>query len=866
MLVLSASGVSAESGLPFAGLLGLLRPILPMLDRVPQTQAAALSAALGLAAPSEPDRFLISAACLSLVATAAEDRPVLCLIDDAQWLDRPSVEAVVFVARRLHADSVALLFAAREGEARRFDASGLAELRLGGLDEQASRSVLELRTRGAPHAVRARLLAEAAGNPLALVELPAALTDKQLSAEDPLPEAIPLTPRLQAVFRERAHELPAGEQMILLLCAAEGSGDAAMILRAASELGLTADALDPAERSGLIRAYTGRIAFRHPLVRSAVYESAPLSQRQRAHAALAAVLTADDELDRRVWHQAMAAVTGDEEVASALEGAARRAQQRAAHASAASAFQRAAELSRDSSRVAPRLACAAQAAWDAGQPDRALELIMRSLRLADEELRARLLHLRGVIEARCGNLRDAADTLLAAAGVSADPSLTLEILHEAAEAAADAGQPAAVAELGARAAELPVATARDTFSQAVLSGFAEMFGGDYQAARKVFDRALELAADLEDDPRAQIWAATAASTGIRLGDGLPFTTKAVKLTRSQGRLSLLPIALEQHALQLMWNGRLHPAHTAAEEGYRLTLDLGQGWGWHAGVMAYVEAIWGRETDTRRHAEQVLTLAQTGGQAFPATLARAALGLLELTLGRAEEAVSILLELTAEVREDLHPLIAARAAPDAIEAIVRAGQPRELVDAPLARLRAWAEHAPSDTRLGALARCEALVERRPPAEAFGEAMSLIDSFNPFERARTELLYGEWLRRERRRLDARTHLRAAAELFHSVGAAPWEDRAQAELRATGERARKRDPSTLDELTPQEQQISQLVADGMTNREIAAQLFLSPHTIEYHLRKVFTKLGITSRTELIRHGASTHTEPGSSPMRST
>jgi DNA-binding CsgD family transcriptional regulator/tetratricopeptide (TPR) repeat protein len=864
MLVLSASGVSTESGLPFAGLLGVLRPVLPLLDRVPETQAAALSAALGLAPPSEPDRFLISAACLSLLAAAAEDRPVLCLIDDAQWLDRPSVDALVFVARRLHADSVALLFAARDGDARGFDASGLPELRLGGLDDQASSSLLERRTRGAPDAVRARLLAEAAGNPLALVELPAALTDKQLSAKDPLPEAIPLTPRLQAVFRERAHELPVEGQMMLLLCAAEGHGDAATILRAAAELGLTADALDPAERSGLIRAGAGRISFRHPLVRSAVYEAAPLSQRQRAHAALATALTADDELDRRVWHQAMAAVTGDEDVAGALERAARRAQRRAAHASAASAFQRAAELSRDGSRVGPRLAFAAQAAWDAGQPDRALELIIRSLRLADDGPHARLLHLRGVIEARCGNLRDAAETLREAAQLSADPSLTLEILHEAAEAAASTGDRQAVAELGARAAELPVVSARDTFSQAVLTGFAVLYAGDYQAARNVFDRALELAGELEDDPRTQIWAAIAASTGIRLGYGLPFTTKAVTLTRSQGRLSLLPIALEQHALELLWNARMQAAYAAAEEGYRLTLDMGQGWGWHLAVMAHVEAIWGREADARTHAERVLTLAHGSGQTFLATHVRATLGLLDLTLGRPEDAVDALLELTTADREDLDPLIAARAVPDAVEAVVRAGRPRELADAPLERLRVWVDHAPSDTRRAALARCEALVERRPPAEAFAEAMSLIESFNPLERARTELLYGEWLRRERRPTDARAHLRAAAELFHSIGAAPWEDRAQAELRATGQTARKREPSTLDQLTPQERQISQLVAEGMTNREIAAQLFLSPHTIEYHLRKVFVKLGITSRTELIRQGPSRFAEPDSSPTR--
>ena len=347
-----------------------------------------------------------------------------------------------------------------------------------------------------------------------------------------------------------------------------------------------------------------------------------------------------------------------------------------------------------------------------------------------------------MIEARCGNLRAAVATLRDAAQIGTDPALTLEILHEAAEAAARSGDRQAVAELGARGAELPATTARDRFSQAVLDGFAVLYRGDYQAARKVFDQALKLAGELEDDPRTQIWAATAPSTGIRLGYGLPFTTKAVTLTRSQGSLSLLPIALEQHALELLWNARLRAAYAAAEEGYRLTLDMGQGWGWHLAVMAHVEAIWGREGDARTHTEQVLALAQTSGQTFLATHARATLGLLELTLGRADEAVSILLELTSEDREDRDPLIAGRSVPDAIEAIVRAGQPHELADAPLARLRAWAEHAPSDTRRAALARCEALVEQRPPGEAFGEAMYLIGSFNPktSDPGRARLVHG------------------------------------------------------------------------------------------------------------------------------
>jgi DNA-binding CsgD family transcriptional regulator len=851
MLVLRSTGVDAESDLAFAGLYGLVRPIVDQLKQLPAMHARALTGALGLTPSSDPDRFLVSAAVLGLLAAAAEDRPVLCLVDDAQWLDRPSADALVFTARRLRAERLAILFAAREGEASRFEAPGLPELELSGVDQRSASKILGLHARQCAPGIRQRLLAEAAGNPLALLELPAGLTAAQLGGAEPLPDAMPLTPRLQGVFRRRIDALPEATRTVMLIAAADNTGEVATVLRAGAELGLPAEALDPAESSELIRTSEGVIRFRHPLVRSALYEAAPLSQRRRAHAVLASALSGDEHADRRVWHQAMATLTGDEEVAAALEASARRAQRRAGHASAAAAFQRAADLTIDQSRVVPRLALAAQAAWDAGQPGRARELIARALPSAEGMLRARILHLRGVIEARCGSMPDAVTTLIEGADASTDPSLTLEMLAEAAQAAADTGDLATLAALGARAQDVPAGTKRAEFAgKVVLTGFAALYAGDYQRARATFGDALTMARQLGDDPRAQMWAGNAASAGFDLGAGLPFATRAVEVARRQGLLSILPIALEQQCMDLFWNSSFNLAYAAAEEGYLLSTDLGHGRNAHLAAMACVEAVWGREADARDHAEQVLALGQRSGGTFLTTTARAALGLLELTLGRPQEAAGRLLEITAAERPDVNPVVAVTSVPDAVEAVARASWPREVLEGPLARYRAWVVQAPTDARRSLLARCDALLALRPPGEAFTEAADLAGSLPPFQRARGELLQGEWLRRERKRTEARSHLRAAAELFRTLGTVRWAERAEAELRATGETARRREPSAFDQLTPQELQIAGLATQGLTNRDIAAQLFLSPRTIEYHLRKVFTKLGIASRTDLIRH----------------
>lgn len=370
--------------------------------------------------------------------------------------------------------------------------------------------------------------------------------------------------------------------------------------------------------------------------------------------------------------------------------------------------------------------------------------------------------------------------------------------------------------------------------------------GELERARATLDEALALATELNGDARAQIWAAQAA--GGRPGEGLRYTTKAVELARRQGLFSLLPGALEHHAKELLRAGRLELAYAAAQEGYALSVDLGHSSGWHLVTMGYVEAIRGSEDDAREHAKKALAIAQRSGDVYLDAGVRAALGLLELTLGKPVDAASTLLEIASLGREDLTLVAMATPAADAIEAIAKGGAPAERAEAPLALVRDWARHSPADANRSILARCEAFLALRSPEEGFVEALSLAQALTPIERARTHLLYGEWLRRQRRRTDARGHLREAAELFRAIGAVRWAERAEGELRATGETARKRDPSTLDQLTPQELQIAGLAAGGLTNPEIAAQLFLSPRTVEYHLRKVFSKLGIASRTELM------------------
>jgi hypothetical protein len=773
--VLRTTGFEAEADLAFAGVYGLVRPILEHLDEVPEIQSRALAGALGLAPSDAPDRFMVSAAILSLLAAAAEERPILCLVDDAQWLDRPSSETLVFTARRLRADRVAMIFAAREGEERSFQAPGLPSLSLGPLDEPSAAAILDQQAGGAASAVRRRLLTEAQGNPLALMELPIGLADTQLAGADPLPDAIPLTPRLLALFRQRIERLPAPTQTALLIAASDESGELGPVLQAGAQLGLDQHALDPAERSELVRIDGDRIVFRHPLVRAALQENATASSRQRVHLALATALQGDENADRRVWHQAMATLSADEEVAAALEAAARRARARAAHASAASA------------------------AWDAGQPDRARAAIARVLMSAGGELRAQLLLLNGVIESRTGDVHTALRLLVECAEQTADSSLKLEALGEAAEAVSFAGEYERAVDLGRLAETVQPHTDRDSFLVSLLTLMAAVVSADHDRASSALEQVVTHTQAL-DDPRGLIWAASALWAAPELAGAVDYAARAADLARQRGLVSLLPLALQYQATAEIARNRFDRAHALAQEGYDLAQDTGQTWAivWHLASLSAVELVRGQLEASREHAETVLALGRNREAPFLIAIAVWRLGQIALVAGRHDEATDQFLRASETGGPESHPMIALRMIPEVVEAAVAAGREAEVRER-FERYDEWVSRWPTRTHVALRWRTLALLDPANAEEHFNKALAGADAIPALSRARTELLYGEWLRRERRRQDARRHLRVALELFRQVGAVLREERAAAELRATGETARKRDASTLDELTP-------------------------------------------------------------------
>ena len=816
--VLRTAGHETESSLSFAGLHGLLRPLGGLLDELAEHQAAALAGALGLAEPPiAADRFAIAAATLSLLALAAERRPVLCLIDDAHWLDPASVQALSFAARRLRAEPVAMLFAARPGQGLAAATGGPEEMLLNGLDDASATGLLATSGAGAGPPAHAWLLATAAGNPLALLELPAGLTQGQLAGEEALPDSAALSHRLRRAFAERVESLDHPTRHALSIAALQDAGPLGVLRSAIAHAGLSARALDHAQRDGLITVGQAGAQFRHPLVRAAILELTTESERRGAHTALAQALADAGDEDRSVWHRARAALAPDAPVASAVAAAGGRAQVRGDHGLAATAFERAAELTADPAQALDWAAVAAHEAWEAGDPQRARGLVARTLPHCRGGDRARLLALRGVIEARTGDVRAAAEILLEAAEYSDSASLTLELLTEAAEASVYAGDYAQAAALGRRAASIPAESETDQFRADTLVGLGAAIGGDHERAAEFLSAAARRA-DALGDPRLLIWAARTATLAGTHGDGLRQASRAVAIARDRALLSLLPAALQEQSTAMLGRGRFVLAYALAEEAAGLTRDLGQRWGasWNLANLASLDALRGDESRAREHADGALALATAGGAAFIVGFAQRALALLDLTLGRPEAALDRLLPLVTPGAPSSNPLVALWSIPDAVEAAARASRLAEVQDA-VSRYADWVRRAPSPSRRSMLARCQALAGIGDPRERFEAAVAEAGSLSDFQRGRTELHYGEWLRRAREPRAARAHLRTAAELFRQVGVAPWRERAESELRATGERPRRRDPSTIDELTPQELLIASLVATGLTNREI-------------------------------------------------
>jgi DNA-binding CsgD family transcriptional regulator len=856
MPVLRAIGVESEAEMAFAGLHQLVRPVLGAIDRLPERQADALACAFGLGGGAVDDRFLVSLATLGLLSDTADDDGLLCAIDDAQWLDEPSAGALLFVARRLEAEGVVMLIGVREGGARRFEAPGLPELALTGLPTDAAATLLADRTGPslAP-AVRDRLLALSVGNPLALIELPGALSAEQLSGREPLLEPLPVGERVEGAFLARIRHLEPDAQALLLLAAADDMGDLAAVLRAATELGIDRRALDGLETAALVHVDGTAITFHHPLVRSAVYRSATFTQREKAHGALARALPDEADADRRAWHLSAATPGPDATVADELERSAIRARGRAGHAAAAAALERAAHLSVDDQSRGRRLLACAESNWLGGRADRVEPLLDQSEPLLSvPELRARAALLRGSHELDRGVPDRAYEVLVEGARSAAevDPPAALEMLVRAAEACWFSGRTEWAAELGALAAVVPVG-AHDAgrFMVALLQGTGSVLHGDYERAVPLLEQALTIAAGFER-PRHLISAAAAA---IDLGDIAGAHSRYARATaqlRRAGAVGDLILPLQLLATVEILLGRYASAIANAAEGLRLAVETGQetNTSYQLATLAFAEAWQGREADCRAHAAEAMELAVRRGLALQGAVAVYALGVLELGLRRMPEAVDHMAAIADPGSGLAHPLVALYSAPDLVEAAVRAGQP-EVGEAALARFSAWAEHVPTRWPTAVAARSRGLlIDSKAADEHFEAALEHhADAEVPFQQARTQLLYGEHLRRALLRRDARPHLRAAAATFEAVGANPWADRARAELRATGETARRRDPSTIDQLTAQELQIARFVSEGATNREVAGKLFLSPKTVEYHLHKVFTKLGIGSRAELAR-----------------
>jgi DNA-binding CsgD family transcriptional regulator len=850
MIVLHACGVETEARLPYAGLHQLLRPVLTFLDRIPDPQAAALRAGLGLGDGSRDESFLVSLAVLSLLAEAAEDNAVLCVVDDAQWLDDASIESLVFAARRLQVEPIAMLFAAREGESRTFDPPGLPDLCLGGLDRAAAAALLDRHTGlSLSVAARDRLIDDTGGNPLALLELSAALDEPQLAGLAPLP----VSRSIERAFWSRVRQLPAPTQTVLLVAAADDTGSASTVLRAARRLGAQPHALDPAEHIELLRVRGGQLEFRHPLVRSAVYQATPYSRRRAAHAALADVLDPVADADRRAWHRAAASVDVDASVADELEHAGRRAYRRSGFLAASLAFERASELTPDRSHRIRMLSEAVDAAWFAGRLSRAHALLDRARPLnSGPGERAEIDRWRGLIEWSIGVPNVACD-LLAGAAVDlpeGDVARALHLIGLACVAAAYGGHGDRVPGIADAADRIrDDGSSEAHFLRHFVAGARGYFAGAYEVAATSFRTALDRAdaADAAGSAELPGLSLLAGAAALFLGDddvAERWNHRLAARAREMGALPLMNEVLPRLAMNQIALGRWSSAAADLTEGIRLATEIGQ----HQvlahmlSVSTLLAGLRGEDAECRRLAEQTRELAEARQLVHVEQTVRWALLLLELSQGRWDEAF-------LHARLMPHLPIGHWAGPERIEAALRAGHDAQ-ARAWLADFGAWAEHSGTAWARSSTLRCGALL-----TEDMAEKQALLaralappaTRSRPFEQGRTQLALGEVLRRDGQRVQARTHLRAALERFDNLGAQAWAERAREQLRASGQTARRRPAAGSPRLTQQELQIARFVARGLSNRDVAAQLFVSPRTIDFHLRKVFAKLGITSRTQL-------------------
>jgi DNA-binding CsgD family transcriptional regulator len=860
MKVVSALGVESEAELDFSGLLEVCRPMLEHLDEVPARQAEALRGALGLAPAGASDRFMIGAATLSLLAAAGEARPVLVVVDDAQWLDRTSADALLFAARRLEADPVCMVLAAREGEERTFEAPGVGSLEVTGLDRESASSLLA-RDGGSAIApeVADRLWHATGGNPLALLELPSMLSAGQLAGREPLEDPLPAGTSVERAFARRARALPGDSQRALLVAAVSVTDDLPTISAAAAVLGAEASALEAAEDVALVHVRGGRIVFRHPLVRSAIYHAAAPSDRRAAHRALAATLRDDQYPEQRAWHLAAAALGPDENAAGALALAAEHALRRSGYASAAAALERAAHLTPEDDRRRRRLVSAADAFRLAGRSESSRALLEEALEgCSDPRQRADALHLLGRLEYYDGPPMPAHRRLVGAARLveELDPPKAVAILADAVEACVYAAEPQPGGEAALRARELaPQDGSYADFMAEVNLAELLFFAGHADMGAPMFERALavfEGNSVLQADPGVATRAAIALCWLERGVEAREQALRAAALAREQGAIGVLPYALMVVTWASRRAGAWQEGLAAGSEGVALAREMKQTTIMVdcLGELSILEANRGEEAGCRSHCDEVEAITAGLGLGNRAAFNSCVLGLLELAIGRLEDAAASFETCAGWTEEvDVHAPEAVPM-PDLVETYVRLGR---IDDARIALDR---------LRVGAMPRFAAVLEARCAGLVAGEdeferhfrrSLELHPANDDvFGRARTQLCFGERLRRAGRRVEAREQLRSALETFERLGATPWADRARGELRATGERLQRRKAHEAEELTPQELQIALRVAEGKSNKEVAAALFLSHKTIEFHLGRIYRKLDIHSRGELIRRFA--------------
>jgi DNA-binding CsgD family transcriptional regulator len=860
--VVRVAGVESEMELAFAALQQLCAPMLDKLAGLPDPQRGALGVAFGLDTGAAPDRFLVGLAVLSLLSEAAEQQPLLCVVDDAHWLDRASAQVLAFVARRL-AEPVALVFATRdEGEEYR----GLPQLLVGGLREGDAQELLGSAITGPlDEQVRDRIVAETRGNPLALLELPRGVTPAELAGGFGLPGVSGLSGRIEDNFRRRLEVLPAATQRLMLVAAAEPAGEPGLVWRAAERLGIGTEAAWPAADAGLL-TIGERVIFRHPLVRSAVYRAAPPADRRAAHQALAGATDPQADPDRCAWHRAQATLGPEEEVASELERSAGRAQARGGPTAAAAFLERSAALTLDPARRAGRALAAAQAKYRAGAFDGALALLGTAEAGPPDQLRrARADLLRGQIAFSSSRGTDAPPLLLKAARQfePLDSRLARETYLDALAAATFAGRLALgdgareVAE-AARAAPPPPQPARPL--DLLLDGLALLICEGYPAGAPVLRRAVSAFRGTDVSREEELrWLWLACHAAGLVWDHVDWdvlSDRQVTLARDAGALIALPIAFNTRAGLHLFAGEFTEAAAMIAQAESVTESTGSSITPYGALALAV--FRGQEAQAAHLIQTATDDAERRGEGAGLTFEQWAAAVLYNSLGRYEQALA-----AAQRASEDSPAVrfASWALVELVEAAVRSGVPGRAAGA-LQRLSGIARACGTDWALGAEARSRALVSDGEAAESlYREA---IDRFGRtrlrVDLARAHLVYGEWLRRQRRRRDARDQLGRAHQLFDSIGAAAFADRARIELRATGGSALQHTIQTPDTLTAQEALIARLADDGASNPEIAAQLFLSPATVAYHLRKVFTKLGISSRSQL---APALPAGPGAAPL---